>query len=235
MSGSPCERDHRAGVDARTPQDIVLVFLDVLGFRQIVQERPLDQLNEEYRELLKLKRHAGVVPVLSIQGVDRWRSPSAVFSDTIVFWADATPEGADSLLTTCSVLIAEALQRGWPLRGAIAAGECVLDREERVFVGRPIVDAYLLEGAQEWVGASLHPSCLQHSRVGELMAANDNVRKYDVPMKGAYSHRIDHAVEWGSRILDWQEKLTALKNKAPASEACKYDNSLQFVKATRVN
>lgn len=231
MSNRPAKRGHSAGYDARGPQDVVIAMFDVLGFKTMVKEKPLGQLNEEYRGLLRLKQQAGRVPLLSLRGVDEWSSPSAVFSDTILFWASAEPESTSSLLTTCSVLIAEGLTWGWPLRGSIAAGPCVLDREARVFVGQPIIDAYLLERAQDWIGAALHPSCLQHPVVGNYVSHDENVRRYPVPLKEKCLSTIEYAVEWSSRLAEPTEKLEALR-KTAGDHTRKYDNAIAFVRAT---
>ena len=230
----PHKRRHSAGADARGPQDIIVAMFDVLGFKSIVKQRSLADINEDYRALLLLKQSAGIVPVLSLAGVDEWESASAVFSDTIVFWARAVPEEVQSFLATCSVLIAEALTAGWPLRGGIAAGCCVMDRRSRVFIGQPIVDAHLLEEAQDWIGAAMHSSCIDHPVVGSICRRDENIRKYAVPLKKPCSDNIELAVEWASRVYEPIAKLEQLRTGA-GDAARKYDNAIAFVRATHID
>jgi hypothetical protein len=48
-----------------------------------------------------------------------------------------------------------------PLRGAIAAGEAILDKESGVYLGAPLIEVTRLEHGQEWIGCSVGPSILE--------------------------------------------------------------------------
>lgn len=227
--------NRQAGTDAHEPQEVIVALFDVLGFSARVRNTELQQLGRSYRDLLSLKRRVGNVPVIRMgEGeVDEWESPSAVFSDTILFWADAEPESAESFLTTCSELLAKSLNAGWPLRGAIAIGESILDRNARVFIGEPIVEAYRLEEAQNWIGAAVHPSCINHPEVGSLFTQGENVVQYPPPLEQDYSTQVNYSIEWSSRTTDWETKLETLEQDAPASAQKKYQATREFINQTR--
>jgi hypothetical protein len=229
--------NQQAGTDAHEPQEVIVALFDVLGFSARVRNTELQQLGRSYRDLLKLKRRAGNVPVIRMgEGeVEEWKSPSAVFSDTILFWADAEPKSAKSFLTTCSELLAKSLNAKWPLRGGIAVGECILDRNARVFIGEPIVEAHRLEEAQNWIGAAVHPSCINHSEVGALFTQGENVVQHTPPLKQGYSTQITYSIEWSSRTIDWEDKLNTLENDAPQSAQKKYQATRTFIEQTRPN
>jgi hypothetical protein len=68
------------------------------------------------------------------------------------------PIPCDAFLETCNELMCRSLQVGLPLRGALAVGDAVLDKERNIFLGQPIIDANLLEHGQRFIGAGMCPS-----------------------------------------------------------------------------
>jgi hypothetical protein len=231
---SPLTRTHRpAGIGSPMEQDVVVALFDVLGFKRLLAASDLTAFAQRYREFLSLKLRNSSAPVIHLNGVDDWSTPSVVFSDTVLFWSHATPNEADTLLRTCSILLADALSFGWPLRGGIAAGTCVIDKTARVFVGQPIVDAHELEAAQDWIGAAIHPSCLAHPTVGSTFALNDSVIEYAPPLKTEYKPRIERVVEWGTRVHNWRNELLTMKSKAPQALSERYEATLRFVAYSR--
>ena len=49
-----------------------------------------------------------------------------------------------------------ALRAEIPLKGAIAYGDIVVDEEQNLFCGQPIIDAYLLEEDLQYMGVVFH-------------------------------------------------------------------------------
>ena len=101
----------------------------------------------------------------------KWEARFVTFSDTILLYSRPIPDPinsaheflirveADAFFRYSAALQAQALMAGLPLRGGVAFGECVVTPTRGVFVGPPIVDAYLLSEAQDWIGVALHSSC----------------------------------------------------------------------------
>ena len=52
----PVRKIAATGRDLPDPQDALVAMIDVLGFKQIVAERKIEDLNRQYRDLLRLKR-----------------------------------------------------------------------------------------------------------------------------------------------------------------------------------
>ena len=65
------------------------------------------------------------------------------------------PIPCDAFLETCSELMCRSLQVGLPLRGALAVGDAILDKERSIFLGQPIIDANLLEHGQKFIGVGM--------------------------------------------------------------------------------
>jgi len=112
--------------DSLEPQQAHIAFFDVLGFQSRLQQHPLTEILGSYRSLAATKTHSGTIPILSPRGVAYYQVGSTIFSDTILFWCDADWGAVQSLLSASAYLIAAAIDIGWPLRGGLAYGECVL-------------------------------------------------------------------------------------------------------------
>jgi len=222
----------KAGRGGPRPQRAIVGMFDVLGFRSIVSDTNLQDLAAGYSRLLRLKLGAAQIPVLHAGGVRTVVSPTTIFSDTILIWADTARSSLDAFLASVSVLIAESVTMGWPLRGGIAVGECILDRTSRVFLGTPIVDANETEKAQGWIGAAFHPSCFTKPALARFIQAHDCVRHYQVPVQGA-GKPLEWAVHWGDRVYDARKVVAGLAAKCKSAEgAKKYPPTDAYLAAT---
>jgi hypothetical protein len=124
--------DHR---DSTQPQQAFVAVFDVLGFKQRLQEQGLDLILSGYRQLRQTKLQCGTIPVLSPGGGAHHRIGSTIASDTILFWCSDDWAAVQTLISASACLIAATMDMGWPLRGALAYGRCVLDRETRDILG----------------------------------------------------------------------------------------------------
>jgi|GEM_PF-1462228 len=101
------------------------------------------------------------------------------------------PIPCDNFLDVCNDLMCRGLEVGLPLRGAVAIGDAVLDRERNIFLGQPIVDAARLENGHELIGTSLCSSAMC-----QTIPARFSLR-FDRHIKDS------HRVLWGGAMLDW--------------------------------
>jgi len=94
-----------------------------------------------------------------------------VFSDSIILFIEIDPTEStevniEKLKSICWVsnhFIAKSiLFKGpllsFPYRCAIAVGEMIIDEDNGIFLGKPLIDAVKLAECQEWMGGALHPS-----------------------------------------------------------------------------
>lgn len=174
-------------------------MFDILGFRGMLDELGLGRLMSRIQDL------RGV-----LDKVFRWEARFATFSDTILLYSKPVPFPvneahefqvrieADAFFRYSAVLQAQALLAGLPLRGGIAFGECVVAPTRGVFVGPPIVDAYLLSEVQDWIGVALHDSCgplLSMTRPPEMGV----LLRSSIPVKGQ-SEREGWTLDWPRMI-----------------------------------
>ena len=218
--------------DDEQPRPVFVGVFDVLGFKARLQRVPLPRLVEDYKRLLDAKQWAATIPVLGAQGAELWTVGTTVFSDTVVIWCDDGKEQVDTFLAACSVFVAAAIDAGWPMRGGVAYGSVVMSRRQRIFVGQPIVDAYLLEQSQQWVGAAVHQSCCDHPILGGFIAKHDEVIPYPVPT-GRKKNRVRStlAVHWGPHSSLGRSRLQTMRREAPSCrDKRKYDRALRYLK-----
>jgi len=121
---------------------------------------------------------------------------------------------------------------GWPIRGGIAYGRCYLNRKLRIFVGPPIVHAYEVEASQEWIGAAFYQSCLDHSRLSNIIKNHDCVKKYRVPVKHGRVP-LEYAINWTDRLYDARQSIQELMDHQPIEHQQKYQNTLSFIDELR--
>lgn len=212
----------------------LVAMFDVLGFRNMVMSKPVHLLLGDYEELLWTAELTANLTELSTAqpgtlGLTKWRVPHAVFSDTLLFWCDDDDDAVWAFLKICGGIAAEALRRKMPLRGGIAFGEAIMDKEAGTYLGKPIVYAYETEAAQEWVGIGLHGSCFLSPQMGSFIRSHEDIVAWDVPTKDGRS--VGHALLWHHQLIDAADRLEALCAAAPAAAQPKYVNALRFVRS----
>jgi hypothetical protein len=184
--------DHR---NSLSPQQAFVAFFDVLGFQSRLRQVGLREVLHAYNSLVEMKEQADRLSVFSSEGVLFTRVGSTIFSDSILFWCYDHSGSVQKLFNAAAFLIAAAIDIRWPLRGGLAYGECVLDPQTSTFIGQPIIDAYNTEESQQWIGAGLHVSILQHLLLGGSTGMGKDVIEYEVPTKKGQPG-LTHAIHW---------------------------------------
>ena len=120
------------------------------------------------------------------------------FSDTILLFTKS--DDADDLravLMVCLELFAQVLHGSIPVRIGVAHGHFVFNGDEGLFVGPPLVNAYRLGEAAQWIGAVLDTIVADRTRKlqPEFLSHGDClplVVDWEVPVKsgGTESHPV---------------------------------------------
>jgi hypothetical protein len=145
----------------------ILLLLDVLGFEGLLRARGLQTTRDLYDELIQFVRQqdggVSVVPIPDEGGVVHpavgWLTvDQCYFSDTLMFWTPFSHLSVWGFLEMSGEIVCRCLELGFPVRGAIAVGSAVLDKNTGVYLGEPLVEAARVERAGRWIGVSLGPS-----------------------------------------------------------------------------
>jgi hypothetical protein len=172
----------------------MIAVCDVLGFSSLVEKIALDDVvNSSLGWLRKALHHSlhkrefpGEIPKKDeLLGNDH--VGLAWFSDTILLYTRRSDDEAiRQLVQTVGWLLFETMMGGSTrTRGGISFGEAYIDREDSIFVGKPLIEAYRLEQKQQWSGVALTKNASErisaHVRSGKY--GDWWVIPYDVPLK----------------------------------------------------
>ena len=215
---------------------------DVLGFKELLASTNLESIWRLYRDLIStvaVDTSSGRSGLLNTDDVEdypvTWETQRAVFSDTLLLWSRPVDEyhSAAPFFRGLALLIGNALTTQTPLRVGIAYGECILDLDHDIYLGKPIADAYLTESAQEWIGAACHESCLAASDFDRLVEIG-HIVEADIPVKAEHlAGRLGFTLGWPrykEHKLEDMRALFKLGAEAAPSEVAKakWGNTRRF-------
>ncbi|WP_189439856.1 hypothetical protein [Rhodanobacter panaciterrae] len=178
---------------------------------------------------------------------------AAYASDTFVVWANYTwtdlhvrtqdeleklskdsnhdwlfqPIPCDAFLEICSELMCRSLQVGLPLRGALAVGDAILDKERNIFLGQPIIDANLLEHDQKFIGAGMCSSFVSQT-IPKRFALSFSQQMKKSSVREASGLILDWPRHWRStRPFDLKKIVEAMNTDSTFSEY--YEDTLSSI------
>lgn len=116
------------------------------------------------------------------------------FSDTILLFTKSDdPEDLRAILMVCLELFAQVFHGSIPVRIGVAHGQFVFNGDEGLFVGPPLVHAYRLGEAAQWIGAVLDKTVAKRARElrPEFLSYEclPLVVDWEVPVKSAAPNR----------------------------------------------
>ena len=123
----------------------------------------------------------------------------AFFSDTFLVWLYISPLSKPLLggfLKKCSIIFCEALKRGIPLRGTISMGSAIMDEENRIFLGKPLVEAAKAVLRQKWLGVAIGKSVVD--TIGQF---NPKDMEYLLPYRNHMKYECDPFLS--DFVLNW--------------------------------
>lgn len=137
-----------------------VAYFDIMGFKaMIAKDKGTKELYSGFKKLIdginkRLKKYTNIT--------------ISVFSDLIVIITkDKEPRSFAQLADASLMLIQDVLKNEhWGLNGCISAGVISYDENRNIFLGQPIVDAYLTTEDVEFYGVVIHDT------------AEDAVNKY---------------------------------------------------------
>ena len=146
---------------------------DVLGYKNILINLPLgDQLKRisDWNNLIN-------------EGLNKFSlCEYMINSDTMFVSSENTKENLKNLLNFSKYMLTEGTKRCFPIRGAIAFGDVVLDREKQLVYGKAAANAYNLMEEQDWIGTCCEPNLPLVDGLWDFAL----VFVYPAPMKGGH-------------------------------------------------
>lgn len=234
-------------IDDVSSQEIVLALFDVLGFSERVRQNGLEVIYKHYEELIKLvqSKAGGRVIVSAVPAGNGGLVPATgyflvehtYFSDTVMLWGQYNLATSLPFYDLCIDFFCATLERNLPMRGCIAFGDAIMERERGIFLGEPIIEAASGESAQSWIGVSFGPSLnsARFSWLGDLRMV--------IPFKEHIKTGKEDFVEQLS--LDWPRRWRDKYGTDPVKQINKlntdsryssyYDTASRFIKFSKEN
>ncbi|MBL6749224.1 MAG: hypothetical protein ISP90_01815 [Nevskia sp.] len=136
------------------------------------------------------------------------------------------PVPCDAFLDTCNELMCRSLQVGLPLRGAVAVGDAILDKERNIFLGQPIIEANDLERDQRFIGAGMCSSFINQT-IPKRFSVSFN-RQLKDSTKETSGLILDWPRHWrDTRSIDARKVIESMNTDAKFSEY--YVNTLASI------
>lgn len=133
--------------------DHIVLFMDIMGFKDRVTRTKHKTLLEAM--IAFKERNDRLKPLLSDKTGELLRMVQ--FSDSIIIASmNASKQSLNRIVKAGVVLMHNALESGFALKGAIAKGPLTFDKTMGIYFGLPIVDAYLLEEELKFYGIAFH-------------------------------------------------------------------------------
>lgn len=219
-------------------QKIVLV-LDIMGFKSMINNLSHDDI---YLKLYKVFSSINNLKKIQ-QSALTDKIWIELFSDTIfIISSDCSDATLATLNMFVSNILCEALKLGIVFKGAYAEGKIIVDRENHICFGQPIIDAYLLEENQAWFGIACHKSVksITEDKIDVVNVIDGKEKivqikplfiEYDVPLKYGTEKLLTFA--WFNHALVKYDKvkkeLVHLKANSPSRVKIYYDRLLNFM------
>ncbi len=207
-----------------------VAFLDILGFKDYVLRHSIDDVYKRLQTLNALRPDDDD----SEYDVEiEKRIKFTIFSDSIfIFSKDDSPANLRHFLTYVKRVVRMSLRREIPLKGAIAYGDIVVDDDENLFCGQPIIDAYLLEEDLQYMGIVFHHTFEEGYKFlsdSYFKRISEWVKEVPTPFK--YGKRIHLNLDYrviGTRTLDFGTHVLKQRSYSSGDTRKYIDNTLEI-------
>lgn len=140
-----------------------------------------------------------------------------------------------AFLEVCMDFFCEALKQGIALRGCISTGAAYFDEKNKIYLGKPLVEAVRAESARQYIGIDFGRSFMKfHPLFNKYFIPNIiNVRKNE---EFSSTFSVDWARHWRKNYKDDNcvDKIIDMRSKNEEFSIY-YDNTIKFYEFSRNN
>ena len=198
-------------MDNNKEKEIMLAFFDILGTSKMLNNGDFQTVYDYYAYMAQLCSDTHT-PIAIIDHISKFLCPEedpshyrytivnydlnhCFFSDTFLIWIEVDSFHQPTLagfLEKCCIIFCEALKRGIPLRGVISYGSAIMDKKNRIFLGKPLAEAAKAEPHQNWLGVGIGKS---------ISAIHPMDMKYILPYFKHFKSNEEYLLN--RLVLDW--------------------------------
>ena len=229
-----------------------IAFFDVLGFKEIINNNDLTEMNRLFGHLLRdtqtalsneqfvKSNQSTIIPDLKTQKVNCLH-----VSDSIVFWTNGqTEEDFMDLVSVCHTFYWRSLKTTFPLRGCLTFGEIEffpstinaisgVNFYNYSLYGKGLVDAYTKADSIEYVGCildNLAISKVKDSTINKLIY-DQKICMYKVPFKSGenYEH-VFRPIKYNHNDVSFRNTVNKIKSLFTYASKTDINNMPESVK-----
>jgi hypothetical protein len=225
-----------------------VLYLDIMGFKERVTKVDISKLEQQLRDFRT--KNDKLKPLLEKSNTNppKIQINMSQFSDSIVLVTEGdTLYDLNRICKAAVILMQTGLETGFALRGAITKGEMIFDKENQLFFGKALVDAYLLEEELCYYGIVLHESMeddvikVQQSDKFYIVDTQNKgkympIEDVDVPLKKGKSkhyhiawHKMNKKLEEGDMSDEAIEWLRNMRKTVSGNPRVYLDNTIKMI------
>ena len=220
-----------------------VAFIDILGFKKMVEDSSADELGTRFTNLIdrirdELNGNKHDFPneptFFPNSFSDQPYCISFVFSDSIILISnDESEESCLALLIYSLRTLQTLIYHSFPVRGAITFGEMYVDAGKSLFLGKALTHAYELEQRQNWIGLVIDKSIpdkfpdVLTSDIPTFGIRPKLFPKYEVPMKNGPIESL-YTLNWRWNLVSTKGIKHFFNDSGDWSAKVKIDAALDY-------
>jgi hypothetical protein len=131
--------------------DRLVLFADFLGFKRRIYTKSHEDIQKEMMDF-HIKWNKIISPFKANENLQE-----SQFSDSLIIVVNGTDEKMFNLISKADIcLMHVAMKMKLPIKGVISQGSFTFDKKNELYLGRALVDAYLLEEEVKYYGIVVH-------------------------------------------------------------------------------
>lgn len=212
--------------------DCWVACFDILGFKNLVsfendESLQITFLIEDYEKTLEHLK-------TSCEPYQEGDVEHCWLSDTFVLFSKDDSDRSYSVLQQAAKqFITECTFSKVPIRGAISVGHITRSKDNRSFMGKAFIDAFVFAEDQDWIGLILTPTAIMKANTyGLFPERHDFVKSGSIPMRkcagtGVMAYRFQNgSANFASPLLTM---LGQMKHSAAEEHHKKYEGTMRFI------
>jgi hypothetical protein len=163
-----------------------VAYIDVMGFKDMVARTSHDEI---YEMMKKIESYKSIAITTKWIGESQDLVTTTTYSDSIMIYSkDESDDSLDYLISSVSALAYGLFIESIPHKGSIAFGKMTLDKENSIFFGQPLIDAYLLQEELNFYGIIIHASA--EKKIIDRRSKTTFIQDYLCPLKNGFSKHL---------------------------------------------
>lgn len=217
-----------------------IAFLDILGFKEIVNSNSHHSLGSLYERIEKYVYHnLSLLGSIDLHGEEN-KIGCHVISDSIFLWTkNVNSTSFLQLNAMVTRMMVAGFMTGMPLRGGIAKGPLTVKASllGNTYYGLGLTKAYLLESKQNWSGCIIEHGIVEavieeSDETLKFIQENHLLEKYDVPLKNGSTENY-WTLNWPVLLVRSKDELIEMfeengKKSLHPDVLKKLENTLEF-------